>query len=269
MPSLPTDVAGIQARWRFNDLGLSDGAAISAISDIAGGGTARNLSQATGTAQPTYRAGANGINGLGCAEFDGTTDGLNGPSAGLTGLLNGVGAAIVWVIGKNTASGTGTDRHAFFISSNASGSGRAFGRLAVTTRFQAIGGRRLDADTSATVTGGSAIDATTPHIWLYIFDWTNALASIYQDGTLIVGPTAFQTAGNTSATNPADMGLGDNIGLTAGWQGLIAEAGIHHAVGSAGNRQIFDTYAQNTYGITVSDYLPSTTVTVSYGVTIG
>jgi hypothetical protein len=32
------------------------------------------LSQATGTAQPTLKAGANGINGLKVAQFDGTTD---------------------------------------------------------------------------------------------------------------------------------------------------------------------------------------------------
>ena len=254
MPT-PTDLAGLQARWRFNDLAQADATAITAISDISGASTARNLAQATGTKQPLYAAGVNGINGLGCANFDGVDDALIGPGANLTGLLNAVGAGILWVIGKNTASGTGTDRHAMFVSSNSSGSGRAFARLAVTTRFNTAGGRRLDADTSATVTGGSIVDATTPHIWLYVFDWTNALVSIYQDGTLSVGPSAFQTAGNTSATNPADMSLGNNIGSTAGWQGLIAEAGIHHAVGSAGNRAILDTYAKDVYNITVSDYI--------------
>lgn len=202
------------------------------------------------------KTGGNGINGLPAVSFDGSNDGLK-TSSTPTGMLNAVSGATVFIIGKNIDTGTGIDRHAMFISTSSSGSGRAYARLAVTTRLLAIGGRRLDADTAATVTGGSAVD-TNNHIWIFDYDYANAQVSVYQDGTRVVGPSAFQTAGSTSATNPADLTLGNNTGLTNGWHGLIAEAGVVNNRLSNAQRALLDSYAQDTYAITVADYLPGT-----------
>lgn len=67
----PADIAGLVEDIDFNTLSLTDG---DPISLCVNGGTGGSNATATGTARPTFRTGANGINGLGVAQFDGVDD---------------------------------------------------------------------------------------------------------------------------------------------------------------------------------------------------
>ena len=166
----PADLTGLTAWYFAGDLGLTDGTAVSSWTDKSG--NSRTLSQATGVSQPLMQTGGNGINGLPAVLFDGSNDGMKATAT--TGLLNNVSGATIWWIGKNIDTGTGIDRHAMFISTPTSGTGRAYVRLAVTTRKLAVGGRRLDADAAVTDTGGASAIDTNAHVWIADYNYASA-----------------------------------------------------------------------------------------------
>jgi hypothetical protein len=71
LPAGGPPVAGYTSWWDATQIGVADGAALSAWNDLAG---TNHLAQATGANQPTFvKSGANQINGHPCVRFNGTS----------------------------------------------------------------------------------------------------------------------------------------------------------------------------------------------------
>lgn len=81
----PSDIAGLTAWWKADTIAQSDGTAVASWADSSSSGF--NLSQATGSAQPTYKTTA-GPNSTPCVQFDGVNDLLARASVSILSLVS-------------------------------------------------------------------------------------------------------------------------------------------------------------------------------------
>lgn len=211
---------------RADELALADAAAVAAFPNKLGGLV--DFVQNTVADRPTYRT--NRLNGRAGMEFDGTTDHLDGVSAG-NGFSNGKpGMTLIAVLkdasGILNGPGGQIDRKAVDVSnglvlSNTRGALMHGDAAANDFRYQ-LQGRRLDADAAANQVSTAKAD-TSPHIEAAVYDTPNALAHYYVDGTAVISNFAFQTAGSYSATDSLSYKIGQQASGSQFWNGDVYE----------------------------------------------
>jgi hypothetical protein len=185
-------------------------------------GNAWHMSQPTGANQPAYIA--SGLNGKPTIRTDGG-DRLDNTTSS---LFRNVGVATWVAVAKYPVATSGTAAALLMCSR---GDANNSARLILTAepsggQFMGVGGRRLDADSFQTAA------SSTPRIvdtWFFEVgqaDYANAQANHWTNGTQDLTGAAFQTAGNTSDTNPRSVNV---FGST----NILAPAGTEIAEGIA------------------------------------
>ncbi len=240
----PAAQTGYWGRWRASDLTGADGSTVESWTAVTG----QVLSQATAGARPVLATDANGRR---LVRFDGVDDRLF--SEALVYLNDRPGSTMYVAARLRTVSATGT--HNIIFSSTGASAGNARHLLRMSSAKISIGGRRLDGDTFA----GSAPASPTINLdQLYVFtsgaEYSAARIAGWVDGTVHTDQ-AFQTAGNTSATNPLNVSLGAAT-TTGFFDGDLYEVVLYDAFHTAAERSAVHSYFQDTYGIAVSDYVP-------------
>ncbi len=252
MPT-PQDAPGLAALFVADDLAAVQSELVAAFPSTFG--DAHSLNQATDADKPTMQA--TGIGGRKGLSFDGISDRLIDD---VTTLLNNVAGATFYSVFSLPAL-PGGSVIAFGLSTDQTTSLLTQVLLSVTTagEFRA-GGRRVSADSFV---GHSAVGVNVadgaPHIGCVIHDYAAGRMHVYVDGTNF-GSVALTTAGNTSAAGRARMAMGlSAAGASNFWPGIVAMGSVYHAAHSAADRAKVHTWAQDTYGIPVADYVPAGT----------
>ncbi|MDP1702588.1 MAG: hypothetical protein Q8L53_16750 [Aestuariivirga sp.] len=173
---------------------------------------AHALIQATDANRPLYKTSG----GLHWLLFDGTNDSLAKATVNVT---NNIGFLTIVVAADLTSEAT--IRTLLFFSNNAS-SARAWLSL-TTSGFMSIQGRRLDADSSVTLSGG--VDrGGAPGIFIAEIDYANSNANVHFSQTQDATSTSFLTDGNTSATDSGTLRLGGRTSSADMTDGKIFQA---------------------------------------------
>jgi hypothetical protein len=216
--------------------------AVSQWDDKSGNG--RHFTQATGANQPA--TGTNTRNGLNVISFDGN-DFL---TLGTNDLARNVSGATIYVVYQHAANPTG-DRRIFNINNGtASGFVRVLILDGVTSQRTQTGGRTLDADSFASVTGSIVISTN----YLYrasIFDYANTDLFNYVNGILDASTTSFQTATTTSNTASIRARVGADVNVTPAtfFSGQIAEILVYHTAHTTAQRLTVETYLKTKWGL--------------------
>jgi len=175
-------------------------------------------------------------------KFDGVSDTLR--KASLPLLKNVSGATLVVVVQPDKVSG---NNDVITVTANAPTSARAGIRIA--NGLWAMIGRRLDADSLQTKTGGTATIGVK-YVVVARFDYASANVKLRVNGSNVIDQT-FQTAGNTSDTNSATVNV-SGISSLQYFQGLIGQALItERAIADSEAIRIERSLAAK-YGITLA-----------------
>lgn len=216
-------IANAPAEWTPADLGASlalwldaddsstitlDGSNVSQWDDKSGNGF--HLSQSSAASQPLYEAtGMNSKPAL---------NNLTGRymARGTTPMFRNVNGATIVAVYQATLPLAGGISNGMTMFVNSGGSGGPT-RFALTTEpspgtagTYSVAGRRLDADSYATVSSSTSLTAN-PIIWMGNADYANAQANTWLDGAPDIVNAAFQTAGSTSNTDSLGIGLFSNV----------------------------------------------------------
>jgi hypothetical protein len=187
--------AGLVLDARYID--QADNTAVSTWSDRSGNGW--DATQTDSNFRPTLQTAEFG--GQNVVRFDGINDRLD--AAGAVGILNTVGGATLLAAVKYTNAG---NKAAFIISVNGLTSARA--NLQLSSSNYNTGGRRLDANSFQSVSSAGGTSTTRILIQTGVFDYANAVLTLFLDGSSAASSSSFQTSGNTSATNSFIVRLG-------------------------------------------------------------
>ena len=245
----PRRISGL-ALWLDADNTSSltfNGATVSEWRDLSGNG--RTYSQPTAVNQPSATTDTqNGRRVLSVEHVIGNASRLVGNSATLSVTRNVSGLTMIAVARSNlnntfrpiwhASTGTGTATRATF--------GVAF---ASPNNFF-VGNRRLDADSSQSVT--ASFSNTNANVLSGTLDYANAAATLHQNGSSIATNSSFQTAGNTSDTDSQGTRVGSDAGDTFNWRGWIAEILVYQRVLTTAERQRVERYLGTKWDITVA-----------------
>jgi Concanavalin A-like lectin/glucanases superfamily len=256
-------VSGLVAWWDATRItNLTDGAAVSQWNDSSG--NENHATQATGTAQPTYKTAIQ--NGLSIVRFDGTTDYLTADLLHLNSqTYSAAGATIFAVVNLTTITAT-----ANILSTRV-------GSLATNQRFKVgnrnvppndwnIAGRRLDADAQQVLTGSATTAGWKVHA--YVIDWANSNADIYIDGTNVGSTTAWFVDGTTSPTNSMGTVIGAHPGAASEfWVGDMGEIAVYNRSLLTADRQTIEYALANKWGLlsAAAPKIPPSSVTQYMG----
>jgi hypothetical protein len=180
----------------------------SAISNLGAMGSDGDFSQATAGSRPAILAAE--LNGNRVLSFDGVDDAMSGGTAAQKDLFRNKAAAFAFfVYKKRTEDTSGGSRTLFFSSTGASTFINRFTAFAgITTIFNrpGIGARRLDGDTSATMSHGTAAFGSYA-MTLSSLDYSTRRGKIYINGNAPTeNATLTASAGSTSDTaSQADL----------------------------------------------------------------
>lgn len=217
--TVPTDVAGLHTWYDFSTLGLSDGASVSSVSDLSGGG--HTASQATGSKQPIYRTGV-AISGLGAAQWDGT----NARSLNATGVTL-TQPDTIFIAAKVSSSSAGDYRH--LVDGITAGTGRQILRLG-------IAGANWEIYAGTVLSGGTG--DTNWHVFTAVYN--GASSSLRIDGTGVISGS-----GGTQGTS-GGIRIGINNDDASGMlDGYIGEMVFYNASVSTTDRDGLETYLHN------------------------
>lgn len=216
------------------------GGSVSQINDKSGNG--RHFTQATSANQP--RIGTATQNGLAVLDFDGVNDGLE---LGSSGIGRNVGGVTIYVVAKpDSISAIRT----LLQSSGGSNSSQSRSSVRLTSASKAeLGGRRLDANSFASVAGASNVSTSAFSVFTGILDYTNSDAFIYLGQSLDGSNTSFQTDGSTSNTDSLGSRLGVNLSSRDFFDGQIAELVVFHAAHTADQRTLIWAYLSRKWGL--------------------
>lgn len=230
----PATVTGLVNRWRASDLALANGAAVSTWAAATGGAS---WTQATGAAQPTFVTGV--ANGQPVVRFDGTSSYM---TATVSAISQPYTAIVIYkALTVPTTNGV--------IMQLLDG-----GTVGTTTGFQLVygnsGGPISDAWAGADTLGGTP---NTTAFRVYGASFNGASSAVWMDGTAVVPA---QNAG-PNATGTA-WAIGRQAASAARFANIdIAEILIYNRAMVAADWSVVDSYAQDTYGVTVADYVAS------------
>lgn len=234
--NIPTAIPDL-GLWLKADAGITlVGGAVDAWADQSGNG--RNFSAPGATNRPAY---SGTLNGLPVLTFDGTTDYFLGNAASFSIAQNVTGLTVVAVV-KYAAA---TQQRIVGISIGTGVAGVRH-QLGVTTTTYTLAGRRLDADSLQTVTGGTP--TTVPIVHTGIVRYSAATAAIFVNGASQVD-TAFQTAGNTSNTASLRFTLGCSLDLNQFLNGDVGEILIYRRAITPTERAQIDSYLRHKWAI--------------------
>lgn len=242
-PFSPLDLPNLNAWWDASDVSTitESGGDVSQWDDKSGNGY--HLTQGTAASQPA--TGANTLNGLNVLTFDGSNDSLDIAS---TGLGRNVSGLTVYVVARLVNVTTSQE---FLLNvrlgSNASRF-RLLVRLAPTVQKLQVGGRTLDADFFASVTGTTTPASTDFYTITGVYDIANTDLYLYVDGTLEGTNSAYQTATTTSDTDSGQVSVGE-VSASAAFDGDIAEVLIYHDAHDATERAQMWDYLNAKWGL--------------------
>jgi hypothetical protein len=219
-----------------------NGSTISQVNDKSA--NALNFTQAVALNQPSYQTAVQ--NGLNVARFDGSNDRL---TRGSSDLARNVGGVTIYAIRKWSSSPTAA-RNIFSISNNVATTARVLLFGGLVSNKMGAGGRRLDADSFASISASSNIGTTSFDLDTAVFDYTNSDLYLYTKDVLEGSTTTFQTSGSTSNTAAAGAAIGSQPnGLTQYFQGDIGEVLIYHSAHDADTRQRVWDYLRTKWAI--------------------
>lgn len=246
--SAPLPTVGLLANYDADSIAGTNGSAVSVWPETSGNGHPA-AAQATSGNQPSLLT--NSLNGHNVVSFDGISRFLT-LSGSMLALSQNRGQLLIMVAYVYPTGVTGV-RTLFALSSGSSaGSTRAAVFQRDSGGMRGGGGRRLDADTGQFFSGTASTAGAAEQVGAF-FDWTNSDFTLYQNGTLGVTNTNFQTAGPTSNTASLAGTIGSNLaGAAEFFAGRIAQI-LVYSVGDAATRAQVDTYWQAKYGIAASD----------------
>lgn len=222
----PTTVTGLVYRWKASSLALSNGAAVTSWPALVGGSGA-TLTNGTATA-PTYQTA--GIGGQPAVKF--VT--ANTQSMG-TGTITAQAQPMTVVVVHQLTRTDTTIQEIF------AGNTPQIITIGGATGYDCFAGNDL-----ATGTLTTAARALT-----YVIN--GASSAIYLEGTS--GTTGDAGAGTIGTS----LMIGNHQTANTRWlDGSIAEILVYSQALNATDRSTVHSYIQDLYGITVSDYVPST-----------
>ena len=218
---VPTQIAGLLTWWDFSALGLSNGAAISSVTD--GSGNGNTLTQATGANQPLFQTGIQ--NGRAMAQFNGTTMNMG---SSLTATTKPVTVFSLIRPTDLTAARA-------FLGSSVNGGLEL--RLVTTTGVQS-------ALESGTAVIGSATTGETVNV-------ATSLGFTYD----VSGNYAFYSNGSANGTGLTNLTfaastvvVGASPSVSDFMAGYIGEMLIYNSVLSTANRQSVESYLRSRWG---------------------
>lgn len=220
----PTDVTGLLRRWRADTIAQANNSAVSSWAALTGGAT---LAQATGSLQPLYIT--SGINGHPVVRFDGVDDML-------TATITDRAQPHTWIVVAKLASTGSLWKTAIQSGSEVwadSGGWTGYAGTGLITSTHTTN----PAVVTTVINGGSS--------------------AVYIDG----GLGASGAAGSLTTGTALAVGEHPNTGLSRPFDGDIAEILLYDHALTAGERATVHSYVQDRYGITVSDYVPSASLT--------
>jgi hypothetical protein len=224
-----------------------NGSAVSQWDDKSG--NARNFTQSTAANQPTYLT--TGFNGKSTLQ----TDGNDSLVLGVNGLGRNVSGLTCAIVGLHPAAATFIANATELFISN--------GSVATTTRFlttpnpsistgnrYAIGGRRLDADSFATVSSSTDSPANRGNPWVRIAQraYSDGVANHWTNGTQDLTNEVIQTAGNTSNSDSLAASIFAGVGsIPNGSQ--LSEIVLTHSTMTNDDRQKLEGYLAWKWGL--------------------
>lgn len=218
----PNTIASLTVRWVAADLALANAAAVTSWVPRKGAGT---LAQATGTAQPSYVAADSTLGGRPSVQFNGTSTFLTSTTA------TGLGTAQTVIVISNVAGTTQQELVQW----------GALECIAQDILWQVFVTSALSTSTVASTAGS--------HVLAYGADATTS-DYVYVDG-------AQKASGDAgSPASSATLRVGNWASGGRFLNGRIAEILAFNAKLPAADLATVDSYAQDTYGIAVSDYVP-------------
>lgn len=226
--ALDLDVSN--ASTRFQDsagttLATTDGHVLGRITDTSGNGV--HATETTTANKPLLKLGANGINGIAAALFDGSND--------------------MWTLADNNALDFGTGDFWFVFVSKTNGNDRLYQKRAGVVIKQLVINTGLNLSDGGTTVVASYTGNTNANILHFIRDAAATTLYIYRNGTLV----ASQTGANVDVTNaaPATIAQGSSFGLMTGLIGQVLARGTKP---STALRQAVDAYLGAKWGITIN-----------------
>lgn len=261
----PRQISGLRL-WLDNPdtLGLADGAAASAWTDISG--LANNGGQATGTKQPVYRASASlpaAINGRGAFQFDGADDNFSITNADFLAATNAASGITVLAVAYSTSPDI--NNHDFLGIGITGTTHRFLAGVRGNPQKWALAGRRLDGDTLTALLGLTTVTAGWRLVAVTV-DWANSDAFVYLNQTLDNSTTTFLADGTTSATNAGSAAVGSGCnGTLEFWHGYLAEVLVYDRALTATERQQVSDYLEVKYALGAGGTSHAQTITDPIG----
>lgn len=215
------------------------GTGIARVEDKSG--NARHFTQSTSGNRPTYQTGV--YNGRSIARFDGVNDRL---SLGSSNLFRNISGGTIYAVrfwnGSPTifrtvfSIGTASATRASIAAGNVSGKSFA-------------GGRRLDADTFASISSTNSVSTSLLQVDTAVFDYANTDLYLFMDHAQEASNTSFQTAGSTSNTAAYSTMIGAGVGGVDFFLGDIAEILVYHTAHAIDMRTRIANYLHIKWGI--------------------
>jgi hypothetical protein len=171
--------------------------------------------QGTLANQPTFTNATTGLT------FNGATSFMDGTGT-MAGVFRNKGYGYIFAVAQDTnpTGGDAAHRVVHFSNDDSEGLFRAAFSTRATTNVYQIGGRRLDADTSVSITGESN-DANL-HLLDANYLWSAGTLALQRDGSQIL-TGSFASSGNTSDTASWNVILGRTGGTDGFFPGNIRE----------------------------------------------
>lgn len=247
-------------RFKADDLPGAAGTGVASWAESSGQGHPAATQAVTGN-QPTVATNSGGTGHKGVA-FNGSSSFLSLSGSALNVARNRSALCIFAAIAFTSAVSTGT-RTLFSLST---GTGATSSRVLLGHRdsvsgFPILGGRRLDANSLASITGSGAITTIQNTVLTGRVIYSASDLFLYKDGTQVGTSTTFQTDGTSQDTASLAGVIGANLAGNGEWfQGHLLELLVYDGDDPSGTlRQNVHSYFSQLYGISVSDALPATT----------
>jgi hypothetical protein len=235
-------------------LDAADNSTITASSGVVSqwndkSGNSRNAVERAGIGKPTLATAVQ--NNLNTIRFNGA-QAFSVPTA--ASMTRNIGGFSIIAIRKFAAL-PATEQNIFRASTNGFSSRVFFGAGATAANKVQVGGRRLDADSFASVASSGDASTTLFEIQSGIYDYANSDLYLHINGTLIASSTSFQANGSTSDTDSQLVAIGGGGGFdfTAGFfNGDIGELVALPTAASLDTRQRIEGYLAHKWGLTAS-----------------
>ena len=204
-------------------------------------GNGRHATQATAGSRPTIGS----QNGRRALSANGSSHEMALTNAGGV-TRNAPGVTIIAALSPNTVSGIRTA--VFFSVGNSTG---ARSLLQFNGAEVRAGGRRLDADSFDSATGGTIV-ANQPIVAVARLDYANANAVAYSNSAPLATDTSFLTAGLVSDTASQASSIMNSSGGSLFYSGIFAELLVYNRALTDAERRKAEIYLARKWGITLA-----------------